>query len=158
MITNSFNDLCEFSVIPWDEVSSFEGGQSCILSGLLLLLYFQELQISTYSSYSNDAFNQRCLGRWILRRRICTQFPHYLKHAMFADLQIHLLLTTYDITRSQTVFRLLLMLLYHSLGLTTLSRHAVICVLSSFSQSIYFSGFRFLAWHKVWSYGMWGFI
>lgn len=138
MMTNSYNYLCEFAVIPWGEVSSFEGGQSCILSGWILMLYFRELQISIYSFYSSYAFNQRCSWQRILRSgRICTPFPHYLIHATSADLQIHILLSSYDMTLSQTVFRLFPLLLCHSLCLATLPSHAVICVLSSFSQSTY---------------------
>jgi len=61
----------------------------------------------------------------------------YIIHAVPADLQTHILLLVYDITISQSLFRLFLFLLNHPLSLTTLPSHAVICVLSSFSQSIY---------------------
>lgn len=109
-----------------------------IIAGWILLLHFQERQVSVYSFYSSCAFNQRCSWHQIQRSgRICTPFPHYLIRAMSADLQIHILLSPYDITLSQTVFRLFPFLLYHPLSLATLPSHAVIYVLPSFSQSIY---------------------
>lgn len=137
IIMISYNNLCEFVLIPWGEVSSFEGGQPCILSGWILLLHFWEPQISIFSFYSSYAFNQRHLWQWILRSgRICTLFPYYLIHAISADLQIHILLWLYDITLSQTIFRLLPLLLYHLLSLAIVPSHALVGF-SSFSQSRY---------------------
>lgn len=43
-----------------------------------------------------------------------------------ADLQIHILLSLYDITLSQTILRLLSLLLYHLLSLATLPSHTVV--------------------------------
>lgn len=48
--------------------------------------------------------------------------PLYLIHATSADLQIHILLSLYDITLPQTIFRLLL----HLLSFARLPNHAVI--------------------------------
>lgn len=134
MITNSYNYVSllwflevKFQVLREDSLVFYQAEYYCSISKNYRFL-------SLPSSYS---FNQRRLWQWILRSgKICTLFPHYPIHAMSADLQIHIFLSLYDITLSQTVFRLLLLLLYHPLRLATLPSHTVICVLSPFSQSI----------------------